>query len=199
MLIGTIQINKVEFPTLFGIALNYLPIQASSVPCERVFLSAKETDTLKRNRIHPVLMEALQTLKFLLKKERFNFTGGWQTAPSMMKRGNAGTTKDLLAHLLTGIARPPPMLYCIRYQMATMKMMMATMMAMMASLRMGYTMTMWKTMTLTKNKLVVFIRSLLLMLFVIVHIPWFTHVACACAIIQPTKSIQIALVLLALP
>jgi hypothetical protein len=103
MLIGTIQINKAEFPTLFRIALDYLPIQASSVPCERVFSSAKETDTLKRNRIHPVLMEALQTLKFSLKKERFNFTGGWQTAPSEMKRtGSAGTTKDLLAHLLTG-------------------------------------------------------------------------------------------------
>src|SRR5229473_1584270 len=102
MLIGTIQINKAEFPTLFGIALDYLPIQASSVPCERVFSSTKETNTLKHNRIHPVLMEALQTLKFLLKKERFNFTGGWQTALSEMKgKGNAGTTKDLLAHLLT--------------------------------------------------------------------------------------------------
>ncbi len=102
MLIGTIQINKAEFPTLFGIALDYLPIQASSVPCKQVFSSTKETDTLKRNRIHPVLMEALQTLKFSLKKERFNFTGGWQTALSEMKgKGNAGTTKDLLAHLLT--------------------------------------------------------------------------------------------------
>ena len=67
-----------------------------------MFLSTKETDTLKRNHIHPVLMEALQTLKFSLKKERFNFTGGWQTALSEMKgKGNAGTTKDLLAHLLT--------------------------------------------------------------------------------------------------
>jgi hAT family C-terminal dimerisation region len=85
---------------LFEIALDYLPIQASSVPCERVFSSAKETDTLKRNRIHPVLMEALQTLKFSLKKERFNFTSGWQTPQSKMK--TTGTTKDLLAHLLTG-------------------------------------------------------------------------------------------------
>jgi hAT family C-terminal dimerisation region len=103
VLIGTIQINKAEFPTLFRIALDYLPIQASSVPCERVFSSAKETDTLKRNRIHPVLMEALQTLKFSLKKERFNFTSGWQTALSDMKRtGSKGTTKDLLACLLTG-------------------------------------------------------------------------------------------------
>jgi hypothetical protein len=102
VLIGTIQTNKTEFPTLFRIALDYLPIQASSVPCERVFSSAKETDTAKRNRIHPVLMEALQTLKFSLKKERFDFTSGWQTAPSDMKgSGKTGTTKDLLAHLLT--------------------------------------------------------------------------------------------------
>ncbi|SRR6266478_9478823 len=79
MLIGTIQINKAEFPMLFKIVLDYLPIQASSVPCERVFSSAKETNTLKRNCIHPVLMEALQTLKFLLKKERFNFTCGVTT------------------------------------------------------------------------------------------------------------------------
>ena len=50
-----------------------------------------------------MLMEALQTLKFSLKKEQFNFTGGWQTAQSRMKKTkNAGTTKDLLAHLLTG-------------------------------------------------------------------------------------------------
>src|SRR5216684_7635445 len=102
MLIGTIQINKAEFPTLFGIALDYLPIQASSVPCERVFSTTKETNTLKRNCIHPVLIEALQTLKFSLKKERFNFTGGWQMVLSKMKgKGNTGTTKDLLAHLLT--------------------------------------------------------------------------------------------------
>ena len=100
MLIVTLQINKAEFPMLFEIALNYLSIQASSVPCERVFSSAKETDTLKRNRIHPVLMEALQTLKFSLKKERFNFISGWQTPQSKMKM--TGTTKDLLAHLLTG-------------------------------------------------------------------------------------------------
>jgi hypothetical protein len=86
LLIGTIQINRTEFPTLFGIALDYLPIQASSIPCECVFSSAKETDTLKRNHIHPVLMEVLQTLKFSLKKEQFNFTHGWQMSLSKMKR-----------------------------------------------------------------------------------------------------------------
>jgi hypothetical protein len=65
--------------------MDYLPIQATSVPCERVFSSAKETDTAKRNRISPVLMEALQLLKFSLKKERLDFTCGWSTSEVAMR------------------------------------------------------------------------------------------------------------------
>lgn len=57
-------------------AIDYLPIQASSVPCERFFSSSAETDTKCRNRIAPELFEALQMLKFLLKRERLNFTEG---------------------------------------------------------------------------------------------------------------------------
>ena len=64
--------------------MDYLPIQATSVPCERVFSSAKETDTAKRNWISPLLMEALQLLKFSLKKERLNFTAGWTTSEEAM-------------------------------------------------------------------------------------------------------------------
>ena len=59
--------------------LDYLPIQASAVPCERVFSSSAETDTKRRNRIHPVLMEALQMLKFSLKQKRLDFTAGLAT------------------------------------------------------------------------------------------------------------------------
>jgi hypothetical protein len=65
--------------------MDYLPIQASSVPCERVFSSSSETDTKKRNRIAPVLMEALQIVKFLLKKERLNFTKGWAASQKEME------------------------------------------------------------------------------------------------------------------
>ena len=54
--------------------MDYLPIQASAVPCERVFSSSAETDTKRRNKIKPELMEALQVLKFALKKDRLNFT-----------------------------------------------------------------------------------------------------------------------------
>ena len=86
-----IQMNRNEFPTLFKIAMDYLPIQASSVPCERIFSSAKETDTTRRNRIRPVLMEALQTLKFSLKKDRqcFSFMKGWKTAEAEMTTSKA--------------------------------------------------------------------------------------------------------------
>ena len=73
-----------EFPTLFAIAMDYLPIQATSVPCERVFSSARESDTAKRNRMSPLLMEALQLLKFSLKKQRLNFTEGWKTSEALM-------------------------------------------------------------------------------------------------------------------
>ena len=71
------QVNRVRFPTLFAIAMDYLPIQASSVPCERVFLSSSETDTKKRNRIGPTLMEALQMLKYHLKKTRLDYCAHW--------------------------------------------------------------------------------------------------------------------------
>ena len=56
--------------------MDYLPIQASAVPCERIFSSAGETDTKKRNRLSPVLMEALQILKFIYKNDRLDFSAG---------------------------------------------------------------------------------------------------------------------------
>ena len=63
--------------TLFAMAADYLPIQASSVPCERVFSSSKETTTAKRNRMSGKLVEQLQMLKFSLKKGReISFTQG---------------------------------------------------------------------------------------------------------------------------
>ena len=94
------QAHKTEFPTLFLIAMDYLPVQATSVPCERVFSSAKDTDTAKRNRINSVLMEALQMLKHALRKERLNFMAGWQTSEAAMsgvaKKVPAGDLSSLL-------------------------------------------------------------------------------------------------------
>ena len=65
--------------------MDYLPIQATSVTCEHVFSSAKETDTVKQNRMSPVLMEALQMLKFVLKKQCLNFMDGWAVPEETMR------------------------------------------------------------------------------------------------------------------
>ena len=57
--------------------MDILPIQASSVPSERVFSSGKETMTARRRRISPRLMESLQILKFSINKGRsLDFTKG---------------------------------------------------------------------------------------------------------------------------
>jgi len=54
--------------------MDILPAQASSVPCERLFSSAKETCTARRNRIQPKLMEALQALKLSSRNNSLNLT-----------------------------------------------------------------------------------------------------------------------------
>ena len=61
------QLCKETFPTLYTMAMDYLPIQALSVSCKRVFSSSSKTDTKKHNHINGLLMEALQMLKFGLK------------------------------------------------------------------------------------------------------------------------------------
>jgi hypothetical protein len=71
---------------LFSIAMDYLPIQAISVPCKCVFLSAKDTDTAKRNQISPILMEALQMLKYSFKKARLNFMHRWLTSEAAISK-----------------------------------------------------------------------------------------------------------------
>ena len=75
---------KPQYPTLFEIAMDYLPIQASAVPCEWAFFSEAETLTARRNRIKPALMEALQMLKFTLKKQHLNFTENLLTSEQVM-------------------------------------------------------------------------------------------------------------------
>jgi hypothetical protein len=81
-------------------AMDYLPIQASAVPCERIFSSSAETDTKKRNRISPLLMEALQMQKFYLKQARLNFTEGWITSEEAITEDHPDG--DLLGKLLNG-------------------------------------------------------------------------------------------------
>ena len=62
--------------------MDYLPIQALSVPCEWAFSSSAETDTTWRNQISPVLMEALQMLKHTFNSSSIDFTADLLTAES---------------------------------------------------------------------------------------------------------------------
>jgi len=89
------QLHQKEYPWLYTIALDYLTIQASSVPCEHVFSSAGETDTKKRNWLSPQLMEALQVLKFIYKKERLRFTRFFPPTPERTMLDNNVDLGDL--------------------------------------------------------------------------------------------------------
>lgn len=51
-------------------ALDYLAIQGSATPIERVWSSAAETDTKRRNRLAPTRLEALQFLKAGYRRRR---------------------------------------------------------------------------------------------------------------------------------
>lgn len=81
-------------------ALDCLSVQASAVPCERVFSSSAETDTNKHNNIHPTLMEALQMMKFSLKLQRnsvdVDFLGGWCTSAESLQQEKL-TDNDVLS------------------------------------------------------------------------------------------------------
>jgi hypothetical protein len=66
--------------------MDIIPIQASSVPCERVFSSGKETMTPRRRRIKSGFMEKLQMLKFSIRKEKeLDFTDGLRWAEELME------------------------------------------------------------------------------------------------------------------
>ena len=71
------QANQIQYPHIFQLAMDILPIQASSVPCERAFSSSKETMAPRHRRISADLMEALQMLKYsVCKGPSLNFTEG---------------------------------------------------------------------------------------------------------------------------
>ena len=51
---------------MYRVALDILPVQASSVACERVFSLSKETITMRRNRLSVELMEILNSSSMLI-------------------------------------------------------------------------------------------------------------------------------------
>ena len=84
-----LQENHLHYPTIFALVMDILPIQGSSVPCKRVFSSAKETMTDRCSHIQPELMEGLQLLKYLVKHgHSLSFTAGcsWREEEEELKR-----------------------------------------------------------------------------------------------------------------
>jgi hAT family C-terminal dimerisation region len=64
-------------PLVLKVALDVLPVQASAVPCERVFSSSKETCVLRRSLLSAGMLEVLQVLKHHYKEERLDFISHW--------------------------------------------------------------------------------------------------------------------------
>jgi hypothetical protein len=56
------------YPTLARIALDVLPSQASSVPCERLFSASKQTADYRRASLGAKRFEELQIMKFAWRK-----------------------------------------------------------------------------------------------------------------------------------
>jgi len=77
--------SNAAYPTLFRIAMDYLPIQASSVPCERVFSGSGETDTNRRSCTSPQLTGVLQVIKFARKKARLDFSFQYLTTAAQLE------------------------------------------------------------------------------------------------------------------
>ena len=83
--------------------MDILPVQASSVPCERVFSSSKETITAKRNSLSPRLVEALQLLKYETKQGReISFVEGLdkvEEIADLEKREKGQSVEELRVYL----------------------------------------------------------------------------------------------------
>lgn len=58
------QDNSKAYPTLARIALDILPIPATSVGCEHLFSRAKQVATPRRTRLDPGLFEAIESLHY---------------------------------------------------------------------------------------------------------------------------------------
>ncbi|KAF8833041.1 hypothetical protein BDN67DRAFT_1018021 [Paxillus ammoniavirescens] len=77
------ELEQEHYPTIFQMAMDYLPIQPSS----------------QCNRINPILMEALQILKSSLKREQLNLKW-WMTQQQEMLHDQDGS--QILATVIPG-------------------------------------------------------------------------------------------------
>jgi len=73
------QDNGHYYPTLCRVALDFLPCQASSVPCERLFSGGGEIATKRRARLGADRFEELQMMKFAWRNNIGDLTA-WNSA-----------------------------------------------------------------------------------------------------------------------
>jgi hypothetical protein len=95
--------GRATYPLLFKLCIDVFPMQASAVPCERVFSSAAETDTKRRNRLSSALMEVLQILKFVFSQDRMDFVAPHlATEDELLATGTVKTAPDAHDHEADG-------------------------------------------------------------------------------------------------
>ena len=79
-ILSTLQDNHHRFPTLGRIALDILPCQALTVPCEWLFSASKQTATDLRSKLGAQRFEELQLMKYAWKHNIVDFAA-CNTAP----------------------------------------------------------------------------------------------------------------------
>lgn len=67
------QSKEFVYPNLFRVAMDILPMQATSVMSERVFSATSKIVSKERNRLSPKKVEILQILKFHLRRKHISF------------------------------------------------------------------------------------------------------------------------------
>jgi hypothetical protein len=87
------QDNHRIYPTLGRMALDFLPCQASSVPCERLFSASKQTATDRRARLGAQRFEELQLMKFAWRHGVINIAA-WNSGEA--EQVNVEEYRDLL-------------------------------------------------------------------------------------------------------
>jgi hypothetical protein len=80
------QWNSTRYPVWASLAWDYLPIMASSVSSKRTFSSAGITISKRRSRLKPDIVEALQFLKCLNRRELI-----YREEPSMVSESHMET------------------------------------------------------------------------------------------------------------
>ena len=91
-----LQNNGELYPTLHRIALNYLPCQASSVPCKHLFSAGGEIATKRQAQLGAEQFEELQMMKFAW-RNNIGDLAAWNSAQVEQVDNEMREYEDMLA------------------------------------------------------------------------------------------------------